>query len=297
MHRFLPFGLLPLLAACASSPEPAPEPAPAPVAEEPSAGAETDETPAEPGPSAEALLDAAIAGEHRSEDNRARDAYRHPKETLLFFGLEPDMTVVELSPSGGWYSEVLAPVVRERGKLVGAIPSLEGPGAKYAQRFLDRIAKDPEVFEGVETVTLEPPEETTLGPEGSADMVLTFRSTHGWVEREQVDDVYEAAYRVLKPGGVFGVVQHRADEGADPAETAEDGYVPEAHVIEIAEDAGFELVESSDINANPKDTHDHPEGVWTLPPSLRVDDEEDRAEYEAIGESDRMTLKFRKPAQ
>jgi predicted methyltransferase len=244
--------------------------------------------------SAAEAIDRALAGDHRSAENKARDPYRHPKETLLFFGLEPDMTVVELAPGGGWYTEVLAPVLKDEGQLVAAIPSTEGPGAKYANRFLERMAEDPEVFGEVETVTLQLPEQDELGPPSSADMVLTFRSTHGWIQRGGAEAVYQAAYEVLKPGGIFGVVQHRAPEGADPKESAKDGYVPEAYVIELAESAGFELVDRSDVNANPADDHDHPEGVWTLPPTLRLG-EKNKDEYLEIGESDRMTLKFQKP--
>jgi len=235
---------------------------------------------------------AAIAGAHRSEDNRKRDRFRHPAETLEFFGLEPSMTVVEMAPGGGWYTEVLAPVVRDHGTLVAAIP--DPAESEYGQRFVERMEQHPEVFDQVQTVIFDLPERASLGEPGSADMVLTFRSTHGWVGRGQAERVYQAMFDVLRPGGVLGVVQHRADEGADPEVAVEQGYVPEAHVIQLAEAAGFVLEERSEINANPADDHDHPEGVWTLPPSLRLGDA-DRAEWEAIGESDRMTLRFRKP--
>lgn len=285
--------------ACGSSPQGVEAP-PSEPSTPSSAGEELDPSvqvaPADPALTVEEALEEALAGDHRSEENRARDRFRNPKETLLFFGLEPHMTVVELAPGAGWYSEVLAPVLREEGQLVAAIPDPEGPAAKYAKRFLDRIEDDPEVFDRVETVILQAPEQVTLGPDGSADMVVTFRSTHSWIKRDQADDVYAAAYRVLKPGGVLGVVQHRAPEGADVTETAEDGYVPEASVIAVAERAGFELVERSDINANPKDDRDHPSGVWSLLPNLRVDEEE-QDRYREIGESDRMTLKFRKPTE
>jgi predicted methyltransferase len=284
MHRALPFTFALLFVACGGRSE-------APGSE---IAAGDEALPEAPPDVAGPALDAALAGAHRSEDNRARDRYRNPKETLLFFGLEPHMTVVELAPGGGWYTEVLAPVLRENGKLVAAIPNREGPAAKYAQRFLDRVAQDPEVFDRVETVTLDPPDHVTLGPEGSAHMVVTFRSTHNWMGRGQAEAVYAAAFRVLAPGGVLGVVQHRAAEGASPADTLEKGYVPEAAVIALAEGVGFELAERSEINANPRDTRDHPNGVWSLPPNLREGDE-DRERYEAIGESDRMTLKFRKP--
>ena len=236
---------------------------------------------------------AAIAGSHRLEENRARDGDRHPAETLAFFGLEPGMTVVEMAPGGGWYTEILAPTLRGSGKLFAAIPDPDE--SEYGERFITFLGTHPEVYSEIETVIFSPPERTSLGPDGSADMVLTFRSTHGWINRGQADDVYAAMFKVLKPGGVLGVVQHRADEGADPAVTSENGYVPQAYVVGLAEAAGFVLEEASEINANPADDHDHPEGVWTLPPSLRLGDE-GRAEYEAIGESDRMTLRFRKPA-
>ena len=241
-------------------------------------------------------LDAAIAGPHRSEENRARDRYRHPRETLEFFGIQPGMTVVELSPGAGWYSEILAPYLAPEGRLVAGVPAASGPGARYRQRFVDRTERAPELFANVTLGTLAAPDNIELGAPGSADAVLTFRNTHNWAMRQQEGAVYQAAFRVLKPGGVFGVVQHRARPETDPAETAPSGYVSEAHVIATAEAAGFVLEDRSDINANPNDTTDHPEGVWTLPPILRLGDQ-DRERYLAIGESDRMTLRFRKPSE
>jgi predicted methyltransferase len=233
-------------------------------------------------------LEAALAGSQRSEENRARDQYRHPRETLEFFGLQPNMTVVEMGPGGGWYTEILAPYLREQGRLIAAAPD---PASEYGQRFDAFLATNPELYDRVERVTFNPPEQLSLGPDGSADMVVTFRSTHGWINRDQAAAVYQAMFNVLKPGGVLGVEQHRGPDGVD----TESGYVPEATVIQIAEAAGFVLEERSEINANPADDHDHPEGVWSLPPTLRGGDT-DRAQYEAIGESDRMTLRFRKPA-
>lgn len=290
--------LLLVLGGCAAS-----EPTTAPTAPggsaEPSAGAEA--APAETaaaGSSETALasIRAALSGEHRSEENRTRDAHRHPLETLAFFGLEPGMTVVELSPGAGWYTELLAPVLcQSGGALRATIPSLEGPGAKYAKAFLDRVAKDPALFSCVQPVQYTPAADADIAEAGWADLVLTFRNTHGWVNHDQVEQVYAAVFRALKPGGIFGVVQHRADDGADPKLTSPKGYVPEPYLIEIGKKAGFVFVGSSDINRNPKDTHDHPEGVWTLPPNLRLGDT-DRDKYVAIGESDRATLKFQKPA-
>lgn len=247
----------------------------------------TNDPVAEP-PAASDPIAEALAGSHRSEENRARDAHRHPHETLTFFGLRPDMTVVEMSPGGGWYTEVLAPVLRENGRLIAAAPD---PSTEYGQRFTAFIEANPTMYDRVERVTFAPPDQLSLGPDGSADMVLTFRSVHGWVNRGHAEQVFGAMFRVLKPGGVLGIEQHRGPDGVDP----ETGYVAESQVIALAEAAGFVLEERSEINANPADDHDHPEGVWTLPPTLRLGDQ-DRAAYEAIGETDRMTLRFRKPA-
>jgi predicted methyltransferase len=263
-------------------------------ADQPSSGAEAAPAPAG---DARAAIESALAGPQRSAENRARDAQRHPLETLTFFGLQPGMKVVELSPGEGWYTELLAPVLCQSGGAVRAtIPALDGPGAKYAKAFMDRVAQDPALFSCVEAVPYTPAPGVEVGAAGWADLVLTFRNTHGWINNNQVDEVYAAVFRVLKPGGIFGVVQHRADEGADPKLTSPKGYVAEKYLIELAEKAGFVFVGSSDINRNPRDTHDHPEGVWTLPPNLRLG-EVDKAKYLAIGESDRATLKFQKPAQ
>lgn len=252
---------------------------------EPTESAETTET----GAIQTGSIDAAVAGAHRSEENRARDPYRHPKETLEFFGLQPNMTVVEMGPGGGWYTEILAPVVRDEGRLIAAIP--DPAQSEYGQRFVEFVEARPEIYDRVERVIFSPPEQTSLGPDNSADMVVTFRSAHGWINRGQAEAVFRAMFDVLKPGGVLGLVQHRGPEGVD----TESGYVPEATVIQIAEAAGFELDERSEINANPADTHDHPEGVWSLLPTLRGDDTT-RDERAAIGETDRMTLRFVKPA-
>jgi predicted methyltransferase len=240
-------------------------------------------------------LDAALAGAHRAEQNRARDAHRHPKQTLEFFGLKADMTVVELSAGGGWYTEVLAPVLRERGKLIVTHfdPAAAGYRGRSRQAFDAKLAKEPALYDKVEVVTFAPPERASLGAPGSADMVLTFRNVHNWMLDGSLDATFAAANAVLRQGGTFGVVEHRAAAGTDAAAIARTGYVPEAYVIDAAARHGFELVAKSELNANPKDTKDHPEGVWTLPPNFRLGDK-DRAKYAAIGESDRMTLKFRK---
>ena len=229
----------------------------------------------------------------RPDEQAARDEYRHPYETLTFFGIEPEMTVVELAPGGGWYTEILAPYLAKEGQYVGAHidPEAEGLPDFYIDMYSswkDRIS-DQERYGDVEIVPFTPPDSTRLGEPGSADMVLTFRSTHGWKNDGVFEDVLEAAHNVLEPGGVLGVVQHRLPEDAEE-ETA--GYVKQSWVVAQAESNGFRLVESSDINANPADSADHPNGVWNLPPTLRVEEGEDPGKYEAIGESDRMTLKF-----
>lgn len=242
-------------------------------------------------------LRAALAGSHRSDAERARDPYRHPVDTLLFFGLRPDMAVVELWPGRGWYTAVLAPVLDPEGRLVvaGHGAHAKGERARIAQAYRERLEREPEIYAGVGRTVLAPPEQIKLAEPGSADMVLSFRNCHSWVNEGVLPEVLAAAYRVLRPGGVFGVVQHRAADGAEPRRSAEQGYLPEAFVIEQAKQVGFELDARSEINANPRDTKDHPHGVWSLPPTLRGGEKE-REKYLAIGESDRMTLRFIKPA-
>lgn len=244
-----------------------------------------------------AALAALVIGPQRSPAHIARNTARHPLATLEFFGLERDMTVLEALPGGLWYGEIIAPYVREEGQYIAASYDVTLPGrpdyqARLHEAMVARFAAEPETFGDAQIATLSPPQSVDLGPPGSVDMVLTFRNTHGWVRDGVEDEVLAAFYEVLKPGGVLGIVQHRAGPRSDPE--AFIGYLPEDRVIAAAEAAGFELEARSEINANPRDTADHPKGVWTLPPSLRLG-EEDRERYEAIGESDRMTLRFRKP--
>ncbi len=252
-------------------------------------------------PAATAALRAALDGAHRSAENKARDTFRHPLETLLFFGLRQDMTVVELWPGGGgWFTEVLAPVLRERGKLITTNFDTSGPadayGTKAGKRYEEKLAGNPGVYDKVQVVTVKDVNTLSLAPDASVDLVLTFRNTHGWVEDGSEAAIYGAAFRALKSGGVLGVEQHRAKPGpvADAKKQAETGYLPEEWVIARVESFGFKFVAKSEVNANPKDTKDYEKGVWALPPALQ-NGETDKAKYTAIGESDRMTLKFVKP--
>jgi predicted methyltransferase len=247
----------------------------------------------------EDLLDQAIAGEHRSQTNKARDQYRHPKETLVFFGLQPDMTVVEIWPGGGWYTEILAPVLRAHGKLHVARFALKAKDTPDFRKEVDAgygalLAGNSDIYGKVVSTELEAPEFANIAPAGSADLVLTFRNVHNWTKSRNDLATFKAFHAALKPGGILGVVEHRAKPGTPLPEMIRTGYMTEAYVIELAEKAGFKLASKSEINANAKDTKDHPKGVWTLPPTLRLGDT-DRDKYLAIGESDRMTLKFVNP--
>jgi len=240
---------------------------------------------------------ALLAGPDRTAAERARDVHRHPAETLTFFGVQADDVVVELLPGEGWYTAILAPLLAEQGKLIVATPGADHPVpflAKAHAGLVARMQAEPAAYDRVEVRTLAPPQVVDLGPPASADVVLTFRAFHNWIRRGGAEAVLAGAFEVLKPGGVLGVVQHRAVKPDWTPADAESGYVTEAHVIRLAEAAGFVLDGRSEVNANPRDDRDHPQGVWTLPPSLRLGDV-DRATYEAIGESDRMTLRFRKP--
>lgn len=247
---------------------------------------------------AESLIDQAMTGTHRSDKNKARDKYRHPKETLIFFGLKPDMTVVEITPGMGWYTEILAPVLRDRGTLYAAVFAVTDQSAEF-QRNMDKsyrgmLSGTPELFGKVELSVLSPGS-LQVAPAGTADMVLTFRNVHNWAKAGSADAMFRAFYDALRPGGVLGVVEHRAKRGTAFQRQVESGYMTEEYVIETAQKAGFKLANRSEINANPRDTADYPGGVWTLPPNLRNVAEADKPKYLAIGESDRMTLKFVKP--
>jgi len=243
-------------------------------------------------PAASGSLAEVVAGPQRSVANKARDAYRHPVETLAFFGLQPTMTVVEISPQGGWYTEILAPYLRDHGKLEAAAdnPAL-GPRAAAARaKFEAKLAANPASFGKVE-VTAFGKDAFAIAPDGSADMVLTFRNVHNWYIGGFAPDAFKAFYAALKPGGVLGVEEHRLPENRPDKMQDSSGYMKTSTVIKLAEAAGFKLAGRSEINANPKDKADYPDGVWTLPPTY-ARGAADRAKYAAIGESDRMTLRF-----
>lgn len=245
-----------------------------------------------------AALQKAAAGDHRSAANIARNQYRHPVETLSFFGLRPDMTVVEIYPGGGgWYTEVLAPFLREKGKLVAASYDTSS-GVEYfkvnAATYLDKLKSRPDLYDRVQVIEFGAPNKLSLGADNSADMVVTFRNVHNWVNAGTEAQMFGAMFKVLKPGGVLGVVAHRGTAEMTGKAWADKGYQSEAEVIRLAQAAGFRLEGKSEVNANPKDTKDYEKGVWALPPTLE-DGDKDRAKYLAIGESDRMTLKFVKP--
>jgi predicted methyltransferase len=346
--RFCPLFLLPLLAACASTPPPAAPPAPppplapAPVASAPTAGVAPAPAAAEPTAAQDkkkaedarqlkedrakweeenkvelarwtpelhteakaltektfangkAAIQAAMKSKHRKPSDAERDKYRHPLETLEFFGFKPTMTVLDIGPGEGWYTELLAPALAKSGQYIGTNTDPNGPPELrptfYGQRFKAFLDKAPELYGKVQTIVLDP-KAPKLGKDGSVDMALIMRGVHGMKNSGTFDPWLAEIHRTLKPAGVLGIEEHRAAAGADPAESAKKGYVPEKWVIEQVEAAGFKLAGKSEINANPKDTKDYPEGVWTLPPTFRLGDK-DREKYAAIGESDRMTLKF-----
>ena len=248
-------------------------------------------------PAADAALRAAVDGPARAPVNRLRDGARHPFETLRFFGLQPSHTVVELAPGGGWYTEILAPFARAQGRLVAAHYARDAASderRRSRQNFEAKLARNPEWYDRVALATLPRGERFVDLAAASADQVLTFRNLHNWLEDGTLDARLRAFHAVLKPGGVFGVVDHRAAPGTPLDQQQRSGYLTEALVIERVQAAGFALDARSEVNANPLDTKNHAHGVWSLPPTLRGGDV-DRARYVAIGESDRFTHRYRKP--
>lgn len=257
--------------------------------------------PIAPSDNTHTLLQEAVNGSWRSAAHKARDPYRHPIETLEFFGIRPDMTVIELEPGGGWFTEILAPFLYDHGHLIEAATPVDSHSMfmkRMAESYMQKLKSDPSVYGHIEKVIpFAPPEQVDLGPDNSADMVLTFRNLHDWLNNspETLAKVFQAAYKVLKPGGVFGVTEHRARPFANAVESSETLHrLPEDYVIELGLKTGFRLAGVSEINANPKDPEDI--NVHRLPPDLMgAKTPEERAKMEAIGESDRMTLKFVKP--
>jgi predicted methyltransferase len=251
----------------------------------------------------ETLLNATIGGEHRSVANKQRDAYRKPLETLSFLGLRSDMNVVEIWPGGGWYSEILAPILKDNGRFYAAQFSLNGRYG-YQRRglgdFMTKLGGAPDLYRDVIVTQFDLPYQLQIAPPESADMVLTFRNVHNLVMSiydggAYAELAFQAMFDALKPGGILGIVDHQWDDVANEDPLAENGYISKERTVAFAESVGFELVAESDLLRNPKDTKDHPGGVWTLPPTLALGNE-NREHYLAIGESDRFLLRFRKPS-
>lgn len=231
---------------------------------------------------------AAVASPTRAPANRARDRYRHPAETLAFFGVKPTQTIIEFLPAGGWYTEILAPLVKGRGHYVALVPTAQG------ERTRNGLADKAAAYGVTQVATIDFKTGASTIPAGSADVLLTFRNVHNLLMQDDpavASRVFKAFYTALKPGGVLGIVDHRLPEDMDTGREKASGYIKKSTVVRLAREAGFKLAGESSVNANAKDTHDHPEGVWTLPPSYRLKDV-DRAKYTAIGESDRFTMKF-----
>jgi predicted methyltransferase len=245
-------------------------------------------------PSAKAALTAAMAAKHRKPGNADRDKFRHPVETLQLFAFKPTETVLEIGPGEGWYTELLAPALAAKGKLLVTTADPNGPpdtrGTFYGQRYKAFLDKAPELFGKVQTITIDG-KAPVLGLDGTVDLVLVMREVHGMVNNGTFGAWLAEISKALKPGGVLGIEEHRAPADADPIESSKKGYVPEKWLVAQVEAAGFKLEGKSEVNANAKDTKDYPKGVWTLPPTLELGDK-DREKYVAIGESDRMTLKF-----
>ncbi len=249
-----------------------------------------------------ALLDASLSGDQRTAEEKARDVFRHPKEALAFYGLTSTQTVIEVSPGGGWWTDVLAPVLRDNGKLIVAMNAdVNSGGRRGLGSTLTRFAEKPKAFDKVEIVHYAPSKGVKIGTDGIADMVLVFRHMHGLVGAGLAPQALKLYYDALKPGGVLAIEQHRWPEAkampmdAKTSKPAVIGYLKESDVVALATAAGFKLVGKSEINTNPKDTKDHKDNVWSLPPTLQGGDV-DKDKYLAIGESDRMTMKFIKPA-
>jgi len=230
-------------------------------------------------------LAAVTTSDKRSSENIHRNTARHPLETLTFFGIKPSMTVVEIWPGGGWYTEILAPYLKEEGRLYAAHFPKESKVkffSIYREKFKQKLAAQPGLYQNVKLTELSSKAISVISPENSADMVLTFRNVHNWMSAGGDKLAFLSFYKALKPGGILGIVEHRAKPGTSIETMKASGYVTEEYVIQLAESAGFKLLARSEINANPKDNADHPKGVWTLPPTLRLK-EKNRDKYLAIG--------------
>ena len=237
-----------------------------------------------------------LAADYRPEESRTRDRSRHPKETLLFFGIRPEMSVLEVWPEPGWYTEVIAPLLRDKGKYYAAVIAAD-PESKYItqrlEKYRQKLAERPDLYDHVAVVSFAADGGDAVPP-ASVDMVVTFRNIHNWMSRGTTAQAFATMYRALRPGGVLGVVEHRGNPAVAQDPKAKSGYVNEDYAIKLIEAQGFRLVGKSQVNANPRDTKDYEQGVWTLPPTYRLGDK-DHDKYDAIGESDRFTLRFVKP--
>jgi predicted methyltransferase len=247
----------------------------------------------------EKKLNKSANGKHRSEKNITRNTYRNPVETLMFFEVKPNMSVVEISPGAGWYSEILGPFLKKKGTLHLTIFS-DDSKKSYAPKLnksIRDLTSNKDQFGKVSFSTLETPDfVSSIGAENSMDRVLTFRNIHNWMKDGKLEEVLKEFYKVLKPGGILGIVEHRDRSGKKQDPMAKSGYVREDYLIKKVQDIGFEFLAKSEVNANYNDNANHPNGVWTLPPRLRYEGK-NKEKYLAIGESDRMTIKFKKPLQ
>lgn len=238
-------------------------------------------------------IEQAVASPYRTPEFKERDMYRHPEDTLTFFGVKPSMKVLEITPGTGWYTEILAPFLNERGEYIMATQPAGSP-VPQSGHIAEWSKKYPDIAKNMKSTTFDLNNPNLeLGEEGSLDMVLTFRNVHNWMAKDNEDVAFKAFFKVLRKGGILGVVEHRApNDRTDPK--ASTGYVRESDMIKMAKKAGFKYLGKSEVNSNPKDTKDYEKGVWTLPPTFALK-QTDREKYQAIGESDRMTLKFSKP--
>lgn len=246
-------------------------------------------------PDTSQLIDKALEAEHRTPSYVPRDKYRHPKETLLFFGLDPEQSIIEITPGYGWYTEILAPLIRNKGQYSYTSLRLHEKinpfFVKLESAFKEKMEKNPDIYDQLRWVHFNP-KQPEFAPNGPVDMVLTFRNVHNWAKAGSAEAMFTGFAKALKPGGILGVVEHRAKAGTPLEKQIESGYMTEDYVVQMAQDAGFRLDAKSEINANLQDTADHPKGVWNLLPSLRGVEDDDKANIISIGESDRMTLRF-----